>query len=525
MATRILGPDGRPIRTDDLGHEVATVSITGVRRPWHNSIAAGLTPQRLAHLLRDADQGDDETMLTLAEEMEEREPHYASVLGTRKSAVSGLQYTVEASADDSKAVELADAVRTHIVGAPEFRGLLDDLLDALGKGRSAVEIMWDTSRLPWRPRGRWIDGDYVGAYQYRDPRHFQWDRETGSRLRLRDLSAPVDGLTLPAHKFIVHIARLKSGLPSRNGLARLVALSHMAKTYTLEDWLAFAEVYGIPMRLGRYGPTAKDEDIKKLISAVMNLGSDAAAVLPEGLKIEFETAVQGAGGTDLFLTLAEWLDKQVSKAILGQTASADETPGKLGGPGEKEEVRQDRVRSDAGQLAATLNLWLVEPFICLNWGPQESGYPRIVPYIPKRENLELLIQAVKEFVPLGWRVEQSILRDKFGLPDPDPQAEVLGAPATAPVPALNRALNRAQGQPAGAGGDLIDEMVADLTEDWEPLMAPILDPVQKLVTEVESFEEFLARLPELLQTMSADALVERLAQGTFMARGVGDGGQ
>jgi phage gp29-like protein len=206
--------------------------------------------------------------------------------------------------------------------------------------------------------------------------------------------------------------------------------------------------------------------------------------------------------------------------VLGQTASADETAGKLGGSSEKEEVRQDRVRSDAEQLAATLNLWLVEPFINLNFGPQDA-YPRIAPYIPKRENLELLIQAVKEFVPLGWRVEQSVLRDKFGLPDPDPKAEVLGPPATAAPPALNRALNRAQGRPAGAA-DLIDEMVADLTEDWEPLMAPILDPVQRLAAEAKSFEEFLTRLPELLQTMDADALVERLARGTFMARGAGD---
>ena len=35
--------------------------------------------------------------LVLAEEMEEKDPHYASVLGVRKRAVSGITPIVEAS--------------------------------------------------------------------------------------------------------------------------------------------------------------------------------------------------------------------------------------------------------------------------------------------------------------------------------------------------------------------------------------------------------------------------------------------
>ncbi len=74
---------------------------------------------------------------------------------------------------------------------------------------------------------------------------------------------------------------------------------------------------------------------------------------------------------------------------------------------------------------------------------------------------------LSKLVLLGLKVEQSVIRDKWGLPDPDPEGKLLGmmesrpddaapvsqitpgiegdgAPAT---PALNRAVNRAQPQP------------------------------------------------------------------------------
>jgi phage gp29-like protein len=44
----------------------------------------------------------------------------------------------------------------------------------------------------------------------------------------------------------MHYPRLKSGLPLRNGLARLVAVMYMLKSFTVRDWWAFAEKFGIP---------------------------------------------------------------------------------------------------------------------------------------------------------------------------------------------------------------------------------------------------------------------------------------
>lgn len=522
----ILGPDGRPIAAADLSREIATVTATGVRRPWYGAISTGLDPRRLGSILRGAVEGQPQDFYTLAEEMEEREPHYGSVLATAKLAVSGLPVIVEAASDQAGDVELADAVRTHLVGAPAFRPLLQDLLDALGKGFSAVEINWNTKDKPWRPaKGKAEDGRILQPYIWRDPRFFLWDKQTGQELRLLDAKDRVNGLPLPSYKFIIHVSRLKTGLPVRGGLARLAAISYMAKFFVLEDWLAFAEVFGIPMRLGRYGPGASKDDIRSLINAVTNLGTDAAAVLPESMKIEFQAAVTGQG-TDLFRSLAEWIDLQVSKAVLGHTASADSTAGRLGGESEANEIREDRKRAIANQLSATLQEQLVEPFIILNWGEQ-SAYPQVSLYIAEREDLTALADNLAKLVPLGLKVEQSVIRDKLGLPDPDEGADLLGAPSpltSPPGTAPNRAgpLYHAANRDQRNVDDLLAELEDEALAQWQPLLDPVINPVQDLADKSASYDDFLAGLPQLLAQMTPKELIDKLAEAAFKARGVGD---
>ena len=432
---RLYGPDGRPVRKRGLTREVGRPTLTGVRQLWRGeSIASGLTPQRLAALLRAAAEGSQRDYLTLAEEMEECDPHYAAVLGVRKRAVSGLEPAVEAASDDAADVELADAVR-ELVRAPAFGELLDDCLDALGKGFSAVEIIWDRSgaaegksvsqaQRPKKTAQRAKKIWWPARYEWRDPRFFVFDPADGRTLRLLDEADSFRGIALAPCKWIVHVPRLKSGLPARGGLARLVALAYMVKAYALTDWTAFAEVFGMPLRLGRYGERATEDDIRTLINAVANLGTDAAAAIPDSMRIEFIEAGNRTGGADLFERLAVYLDKQVSKAVLGQTMTADDGSSRAQAE-VHDAVRGDILRSDARQLADTLNRDLVRPFIDLNHGPREQ-YPRLLLPVNEPEDIQTLAEALEKLVPLGLRVEASVIRDKLGLPDPEDGAELLG---------------------------------------------------------------------------------------------------
>ena len=86
---------GREVDCERLRDEQAAPTLTGVRNIYSSMHpSAGLTPERLSQILREAEFGDPFLYLELAEEMEEKDLHYLAVLSTRKQAVSQLDLEV-----------------------------------------------------------------------------------------------------------------------------------------------------------------------------------------------------------------------------------------------------------------------------------------------------------------------------------------------------------------------------------------------------------------------------------------------
>lgn len=501
---------GQPIKRQALTQELASASLTGVRSIWEDSVASGLTPSGMAALLQNAASGDAHAQLTLAEEMEERDLHYACELGKRKLAVAGLPVKVESYSDSAFDVQLADEVRA-LVRKPNFKGLCKDLLDGLGKGYAAVEIMWNRGQ-SWQPK----------EYKWRDPRFFRFDLATRSELRLLDEADVFEGIPLDPYKFMVHQPKIKSGLAIRGGIARLAAWSWLCKNYTIKDWMAFAEVYGMPLRIGKYKAGALTEDINVLKMAVANLGTDAAAVIPESMLIELIER-KSTGGETVFQILADWFDAQVSRGILGQTATTQGTPGKLGNDDAQSEVRKDIRDDDAGQLAETIGRDLIKPFIDLNYGPQEN-YPQLILAEIEAVDIAAISDSLAKLVPLGFKVEQSVVRDRLGWPDPEEGAECLGTKEKAEggglkaegkdVPAV--AANSEQ-RPSAAhqGKEELDDNAALF--DWAKKLttdpaSTLIDAAEALLNNVDTLEQFRDQLIDLYAKSNPQRLAEIMAR-------------
>lgn len=126
--------------------------------------SSNLTPEMLTKIFREADSGYTTRQMELFEEMEEKDPHLFSQLQTRKNAVCGLDWEIIAFSEDEKDKQIAEFVKDVIKNIKDFDKSLLDLLDAIGKGISFLEINWELSNGYLK----------VENLKYIHPKHIYW---------------------------------------------------------------------------------------------------------------------------------------------------------------------------------------------------------------------------------------------------------------------------------------------------------------------------------------------------------------
>lgn len=502
----LLDAYGRPVKRGELKREVAAAQTVGVRSPITGHPASNIDPSRMATILREAESGNLLQYMELAEVMEERDPHYLAVLGTRKRSVSQIDITVEAASEEPHHVEHADMVRDWLK-RDELSMEVFNMMDAIGKGFSVTEIIWEMSEGQYWPN----------RLEYVDPRWITVDRVD---LRTPLLRTENGDVPLQPFKFINTVIAAKSGLPIRSGLARIAAWGWMFKMFTQRDWAIFTQNFGQPIRIGKYGAGTSEEDKDTLFRAVSNIAGDCSAIIPSSMEIEFIEAKSTGNSLSLYKERADWLDQQISKAVLGQTTTTDAISGGHAVSKEHREVQGDIERADAKGLQSNLNRDLVRPFVDLNYGPQKK-YPRLIIARPEQKDVKLIVDSVEKLVPIGLKVTQNTMQALLGLPDVEDGEALLGAPAPvspAPIPAGQVSLQAAQD-----GADSTDEQLAkDAADIAEAPTMAMIDTVRKLLDEVKTLEEFRDRLLELDKSMSESDLAEALRLAMVWAELTGE---
>lgn len=518
---RLLDQFGEPIHTPlrAMTSEVAPVGAQYARPPFAGHVAFGMTPDQLGVVVRASDNGNTLGFMQLAEEIEELYPHYASVLSKRKRGVCQLPITVEAAGDSP-----AEQVHAEFVRAWLKTGCLQDALydicDAIGKGYSACEIVWEVGDLGIRPV----------KLLWRSPRFFEISWSDGDTLWLRTEAGYAD---LLPHKFLIHRHPYKSGLMIRSGLARAVVFVWMYAAYTQRDWALFSQGYGMPIRVGRYGPEASDDDKRTLWRAVSSIAGDVAAIVPKSMELEFVEAKAGSTSSDLYLKRADWLDHAVSKLVLGGTAGTDAIAGGHAVGKEHREVEGDVERFDAGLISTSVSRQIVRQMVDFNFGAQPA-YPSVHIGRPDETPLPQVIAAVGDLAGLGFKVKADEIRDRLQLSKPQEGDEVIGGvapaplakPASLPIPTgmpsglrqsalFGSLLTRQSEQAPGAVQALTDHLV----EDAAGALAGLTDQVRAEFEQATDLPDLAERLAKL--KLDTEAFGEAMSRGLALANLLG----
>jgi len=503
---------GRGIQVRDTRRpETREIAIAEIRDRWNDYPSSGLTPQRLAAILREADQGDMRRQAELFEEMEEKDAHLASQFQVRKLAVQGLGWEILPAAEDARAKQIAEACREQINGLVNFDEHVLDLLDALPKGYSTLEILWDTSAGQAAIRDlRWVHSKKITYWESLTP-------------RILTVEEQVRGIDPPPFKFVFHRYKARSGHDTRSGLMRVCAWMYLFKNYSIKDWVAFAEVYGMPLRVGRYEPGASKADKESLVAAIRSLGSDAAGIISKSTEIEFVEAQKSGGtsGRNIYESLAGFCDAQMSKAILGQTLTSE--AGGTTGQGSyalgqvHNDVRQDLTEADSRALAKTITHQLLRPFVGFNFG-WDAAVPAFRFLFEPPEDLKAAAETYKILSEIGFDMSQEHVSERFKIPVRKEGETPLSAPTKkqSPVPVPAKLLAKI----AGGGGDPGQRFVDDLAEvllSRDDATDPLLGQIVSIVQNADSYEDMLETLYAKYASLDSAKFETVLNQAMFAA--------
>jgi len=375
-----------------------------------------LSPRLIRNMLREAETGDLAAQAELFEKMEEKDGELDAHLRTRKSGVSSLRHEIAPAGDSAAAARAAALCRQVVAALPDVGQAVFDLMDAVPKGFGVLEIEWRTDALAWRPT----------RLHWRPQRWFRL-AEDGETLLLRESAG---GSEVNPLNFIIHRVKARSGFCARTGLLRSCVRAFVVRHISWKDWLAFAEVYGMPPRMGRLreGVPWDSDEARELWAAVRALGMDAAAVVREGNEIQvMDTRAVGEG--EIFERILDRASRELTLAILGQTlTSGGEGGGSYALGKVHNQVRWDLIESDALALEETLTRQLLEPIVRLNLG-QGAPVPRWRFVLDEPEDMVALAGTVKTLVEAGLPVPRRWAYERFGIPEPSGGEPVLGEAA------------------------------------------------------------------------------------------------
>jgi len=339
--------------------------------------------------------------------------HVWSTVQSRKSGVLSAEWGVEPADEGSnkgageKAAEICDLALSRL----DVYQLISEILDAVLYGLTPVELVWEHAHGCWLP----------ARAEAKPAEWFKYNSE--NELRFVSADDEESGEALPDKKFIIarHHATYANPYGERT-LSRCfwpVAF----KRGGFKFWATFSEKYGMPFLVGKVPRGTATPDREKLLASLGQMVQDAVAVINNDESIEIMEASGKAASADVYEKLIQTSNREVSKAVLGQTLTTEiDRGGSYAATKEHMEVRGDLVDQDKRMAANAMNT-LLAWITALN---AESAEPPVFRFF-EDENLQAdraerddrLVDQGVSFTKEYYQRIYNLQEDDFDLADAD----------------------------------------------------------------------------------------------------------
>lgn len=380
---------------------------------WRRSTGESEFPDHILRSEEFAACGGD--LFALYEAMEEKDGHLFSVLQTRKNGVLARERHLHPASEGESDRAVADYVGEILDGIPNFSRTLQNILDALGKGFSVQEILWQI-----REDGRIGIAEIKSRY----PGRFLFDEQ--GRLCLSTLPGNIRAMQfsghspqpLPERKFLVCTFGGQYSNIYGKGLLARAFWYYWFKKNNIRFWMYYNDRYGSPTAVAHCSAGVPEDERTRLLEVLESLQSDTGIVLPENVTLEFIESRNGAAAAT-YRDFADWCNDEVSKIVLGQTLTTTEgrRSGSLALGRIHDQVRSEYVESDAHDLMEVINGQLIPWIVQYNF-PPGTPCPRWIIDTSADEDLDREIEIDKRLLGLGVPLSSEYFYERYRRPAP-----------------------------------------------------------------------------------------------------------
>ncbi len=442
----------------------------------------------------------------------DRDAHASSVLQQRILAVVGKEWEIIPAKSARKLGRPASTTQEQVVADfvsevlenCNFDQARQEILKAILYGYYCIEVIWQ------------LQNNFIEIKKLigKHPRRFIFTPER--ELRLLTLQNMIDGEKLPDRKFITFTYG-DSDNPYGRGLGQKLWWPVWFKKNGVKFWLVFLEKFGMPTTVGKYPPGTTPVQQKALMDAIDAIQSDTGVKIPDSMDISFLEASRA--GSVTHEQLCDYMDRQISKAVLGQTLTTEiKGEGSYAASQTHNDVRQEIIEADADLLDGCLNDALIKWIVDYNF-PGVTAYPKIKTYAGAKPDLTAQSAIDKTLVvDIGLPVGKSYFYETYGIPEPAEGEELVNPPPKASPSAAAPGGNGKQFSENAGVVDTADLIAERTTQNAMKVADDIyMAPLKRLTEEAASLDNLRDRILDLWGEMDPENLAVIMAQGMMLA--------
>lgn len=272
--------------------------------------------------------------------------HVWACYSSRKAAVQSCEWDIREKRGGSKrASKQAIQFIEDIMDGLDMDQVITDMLDAPFFGMAPVEIVWKAAGSGWVP------DSLVG----KPPEWFVFSMK--NELRFLSTEHQLEGEILPDMKFLLPRHHASYLNPYGERLAARCFWPVAFKKGGMKYWSIFTEKFGMPWVVGRVPRNTNETDRAALLAKLVTMVQDAVAVINDDERVEFLEEKGKTGTANIYENLIDVCNKEISKAVLGQTATTEGTPGKLGEEKGQVETKKDLADKDKRMVKSQMDLF------------------------------------------------------------------------------------------------------------------------------------------------------------------------